>query len=73
MKIPSLLFVSMLIALTAICLRHGIWQLLDDLGKGVMTLIDPLGLFLSVWGGMMATHPVTRADASRIDLAQETR
>ncbi|WP_162515501.1 hypothetical protein [Aeromonas sobria] len=50
MKIPSLLFVSMLLALTAICLRHGIWQLLDDLGKGVMTLIDPLGLFLPVWG-----------------------
>lgn len=50
MKIHSLLFVSMLIVLTAICLRHGIWQLLDDLGKGVMTLIDPLGLFLPVWG-----------------------
>ncbi|MGL6153332.1 MAG: hypothetical protein ACRC1N_19465 [Aeromonas sobria] len=50
MKTPSLLFVSMLIALTAICLRHGIWQLLDDLGKGVMTLIAPLGLFLPVWG-----------------------
>jgi hypothetical protein len=50
MKIPSLLFVSMLLALTAICLRQGIWQLLDDLGKGVMTLIDPLGLFLPVWG-----------------------
>ncbi|MGL5089555.1 MAG: hypothetical protein ACRC8B_01175 [Aeromonas sobria] len=50
MKIPSLLFVSMLIALTAICLRHGIWQLMNDLSKGVMTLIDPLGLFLPVWG-----------------------
>ena len=50
MKIPSLLFVSMLIALTAICLRHGIWRLMHELGKGVMTLIDPLGLFLPVWG-----------------------
>ncbi|WP_156120264.1 hypothetical protein [Aeromonas finlandensis] len=50
MTLPPLILVCMLLALSGICWQHTILRLLDNLGSWVMSLIDPLGLFLPVWG-----------------------
>lgn len=51
MTLPlTLLLACMLLALSGICWRHTIPWLMADFGNWVMTLIDPLGLFLPVWG-----------------------
>ncbi len=50
MTVILILLVSILISQSGICLRHSLLRLMDELGSWVVTLIDPLGLFLSVWG-----------------------
>lgn len=50
MTVTLILLVSILIAQSGICLRHSLLRLMDELGSWMVTQIDPLGLFLSVWG-----------------------
>ncbi|MDM5130249.1 hypothetical protein ACW5XW_08540 [Aeromonas piscicola] len=50
MTATLIFLVSMLIAQSSIYLRHSLLRLMDELGSWMVTLIDPLGLFLSAWG-----------------------